>query len=311
MPMKLEYAGINTLLQPPFEGKVIREDETYIWRVDRFGCTLREFKHQMTMPEWIDFPVKTATDLERILTERFDSSALHDRLPGDLEKKLALWQNGNFDKVLYLDGGCYYGTLRNMAGVENASLLLYDSPQLCEELFERINYYCMEGLKRVLPKLKVNYLGFGEDIAYRFGPLVSPEMIRGMIVPHYKKVTEYARRFGVDITWYDSDGDLRLILDDLLGAGINCFAPLEIAADMDPVRLREKYGRKIRLIGGIDKRKVAEGRDAIRQVFRDTVRPLLDQGGYLPAIDHSVSADISWDNYRIFVDELVAAAENV
>jgi uroporphyrinogen decarboxylase len=78
------------------------------------------------------------------------------------------------------------------------------------------------------------------------------------------------------------------------------------AAGMDPVRLRREFGREVRLIGGFDKRIVAQGPSAIVAEFT-RLRPTIEEGGFMPAIDHSVSSDISWDNYRHYLDALCKA----
>lgn len=76
---------------------------------------------------------------------------------------------------------------------------------------------------------------------------------------------------------------------------------------MDPVALRRTFGKSLRMLGGFDKRLVAQGQSAIDAEFR-RLQPVIEEGGYLQAIDHSVSADISWDNYRHFVDALRKAS---
>ena len=149
----------------------------------------------------------------------------------------------------------------------------------------------------------IDVIGFGEDIAYKNGPLMSPAMVEKMIVPRYRKVMDFAHEHGIDLTWHDSDGDLRLLLPLWLDCGVNSTAPCEVAAGMVPVELRQQFGRELRIIGGIDKREVAKGKDAIdAEIARN--RPLIEEGGFLPAIDHSVSSDISFDDYRYYVDAM-------
>ena len=77
---------------------------------------------------------------------------------------------------------------------------------------------------------------------------------------------------------------------------------------MDPVALRQRYGKRLRMIGGVDKRAVAAGRDAIRAEM-EKLFPLMCEGGFIPKIDHSVSADISWDNFRYYMESLLALHE--
>jgi len=258
------------------------------------------------MPEWLEFPVKNRDDLAMVLKEHFDVSRIEKRWPADWDEKVKQWSDPNRETLLLLDGGCYFNILRNLAGVEYTSYLFYDAPDLVDELFERIHYVCMEGLKRalrVLPTGTVDYLGFGEDIAYKTSTLISPAMFRRFLFPRDKAVTKYAREHGLDITYYDSDGNIDQFMELYFEAGIDGFAPCEVAAGMDPVILRRKYGKRIKMIGGIDKREIAKGKEAILKELAK-IPPIIRQGGYIPKIDHSVSSDISLDNFRFYIDEL-------
>jgi uroporphyrinogen decarboxylase len=296
----------TTGFYPPVEGRLVSEDATTVIRIDSYGRTIRDFKDHTSMPEWLDFPVKTPEDLRRYLDEHMDVSRLDERFGDDWKKKMAR-ARATPDALTLLDGGCYYWSLRSIAGVEVASYLLYDAPELVDELFERYLIVTLESMKRVMAVQRVDLVGFGEDLAYKTGPLLSPGMFRSMIAPRYRKAMELARSNGTDLTWYDSDGDLRMLIPDYLELGIDCLAPCEVAAGMDPVGLRAEYGRRIKMIGGFDKRIVASGKAAIDAEFK-RLQPVIREGGYLSAIDHSVSADISWDAYRYFVEACVAAS---
>jgi len=306
-----QYLGVTPLsvinvtgiagLHPAFEEKVLSEDARTITSVDSYGRTVRNFKHHTSFPEWIDFPVKTGEDLRRLMDEHFDVSDFDSRFDASWEERIQ--KAITTDSVVLLDAGCYYWTLRSLAGVETASYLLYDAPGAVEELFERYFAVVMEGLRRVTPLVKVDVMGFGEDIAGRNGPLMSPSLFRKLILPRYKKAMDLAHECSIEFTWYDSDGDLRLLLPDYLKAGINGVVPCEVAAGMDPLALRKQFGRELRMVGGFDKRIVAKGKAAIEAEFA-RLKPMIDEGGFIPAIDHSVSSDISFDNYRCFVDAL-------
>ncbi len=119
----------------------------------------------------------------------------------------------------------------------------------------------------------------------------------------YKKVMDFARAHGVELAWCDTDGDVRGLLPLFLEAGCNITGPCEVAAGMTPVDLRRRFGKAQRMIGGLDKREIARGRDAIDAELARNL-PVLREGGFVPAIDHSVSSDISFDTYRYFIDAL-------
>jgi len=288
---------------PKFERRVLESNETFEVSIDGDGRTVRNFKDHTSMPEWIDFPVKDGEDLRRVMDEHMDVSDMDARFGDEFEKSLEQKTVDHPDALVMSNGGGYYWVLRSLAGVEVASYLLHDEPALVDELFERIFTLVMEGLRRVTARVQVDVIGYGEDIAGKNGPLMAPSMIKELILPRYRAALDLAHAKGIDLTWYDSDGDLRLLLPDYMSIGINGVSPCEVAAGMDPVALRKTFGKGLRLIGGFDKRIVAKGKAAIDAEF-ERLRPVIEEGGFMPTIDHSVSSDISWDNYRHFLDAL-------
>jgi len=296
----LNVTGIAGVF-PLFNQRIVKEEGDSVISIDAYGRTIRKFKNHTSMPEWIDFPIKNADDLRRFLDEHFDVDNLDGRHPPEWEEKI---RTAPEDAVIMVDGGCYYNTLRNLAGVETASYLLYDAPDLVEELFERYLTVVMEGLRRVTSRIQVDAIGFGEDLAYKTGPLISPNMFREMILPRYRKAMDFAHEKGIDLTWYDSDGDVRLLIPDYLDVGINGIAPCEVAANMDPVALRAQFGQELLMGGGFDKRIAAKGKAAIDAEV-ERLKPLIREGGYIPGIDHcTIPADISFDNYRCYLDAM-------
>ena len=98
------------------------------------------------------------------------------------------------------------------------------------------------------------------------------------MLPNYKRVTRLMRSKGVDIVMVDTDGSHTPITGLFLEGGVNCLYPLEVAAGVDAVKLREEYGEKLLLIGNVDKRMLAAGPKAIDGELQ-RLRPLLEEGG--------------------------------
>lgn len=292
----------NSGIWPLFEQRVIREEGNERLSIDSYGRTVRDFTDHTSMPEWIDFPVKDRDSLKRVLDEHYSIDRLDERF-GDTWEKALQRAAADPEALIMVDGGCYYWTLRSLAGVEVASYLFYDAPDLVDELIGRYHTVAMEGIRRATARMKVDVVGFGEDIAYKTGTLISPAMFREFILPRYRSIMDLAHRQGITLSWYDSDGDCREFVPDYLSVGIDTLAPCEVAANMAPVELRRRFGRDLRMIGGVDKREVAKGRKAIDAELA-RLKPLIDEGGFVPAIDHSVSADISYADYRYFLDRL-------
>ena len=62
------------------------------------------------------------------------------------------------------------------------------------------------------------------------------------------------------------------------------------------------FGLDVRLQGGIDKVAVARGKDAIDREL-DRIAPLLEQGGFVPHLDHLVPPDIALDDYMYYREQ--------
>jgi hypothetical protein len=149
----------------------------------------------------------------------------------------------------------------------------------------------------------LDLIGYGEDIAFKNGPLISPAMFRKFILPRHRKFMDAAHELGIHETWYDSDGDVRQLIPDYLEVGINCLAPCEVAAGMAAPRLRKAFGRELRIVGAIDKREIAKGPAAIdAEIERN--RWVIEDGGFFPAIDHSVPTDVSFGDYCYFIERI-------
>ncbi|MEM4246299.1 MAG: hypothetical protein QW390_03285, partial [Candidatus Bathyarchaeia archaeon] len=65
---------------------------------------------------------------------------------------------------------------------------------------------------------------------------------------------------------------------------------------MDARAVHERFGEKLFLAGNIDKRKVAQGGEAMRREV-DAKLALLEEGGYIPGMDHVVPLDVSYPKF--------------
>ncbi|MBI3991137.1 MAG: hypothetical protein HY350_03200, partial [Candidatus Omnitrophica bacterium] len=118
----------------------------------------------------------------------------------------------------------------------------------------------------------------------------------------YKRIIRRLKKAGISAIWVDCDGDPEAIIPCWMDAGINCFWPLEQASGMDPVRLRKKFGKELILCGGIDKMEIAKGKDAIKKELYKKIPPLLEDGGYIPHIDHAISPEISYEDFLYYLE---------
>jgi len=292
---------------PQFQRQIVEEDERTITYINHEGILMREFKQyggNSSMPQFLRFPVENEEDFERFRRERLGLN-FHLRAPQDWKARVERLKNRTYPLMCFADRwGGFFGPLRNMMGLENLCLAFYDQPTLIERMMEERAESIIAITEKVLEDAEIDMFAFWEDMACKTGSLINPQMFRKFALKYYRRVCDFLRSRGVEFIFLDSDGDVRGLIPIWLDAGINGIWPCEVAAGMDVVELRREYGRDLLLIGGIDKRAVAAGGEAMRREV-DRVMPLMEEGGYIPDLDHGAPPDISWPNMCEYMEYLL------
>jgi len=94
---------------------------------------------------------------------------------------------------------------------------------------------------------------------------------------------------------------MEAVLDAFIDCGVNCFYPCEPAAGMDVVKLREKYGTKFCIKGGIDKHVLRRTPEEIRAELEYKMSGIMRGGGTVFALDHRIPNGVPIENYRYYV----------
>jgi len=311
---RMEMFPIILEILPAFGWQMLEQTKDYRIVITEEGVKKKEFipktrgeeKTPRSMSQWLEFPIKNRTDWQAFKKRLNPNSPA--RYPEYWEGKKHYWQKRDYP--LGLRVGSFYGWLRNWIGVENLSLMFYENSSLVHEMMEYLEYFLIETIRKAVEEIKFDFAHFWEDMAYKTGSLISPKMFKEFMLPHYKKVTEFLHRYGIDIITVDSDGNINELIPLWLEGGVNGFLPLEVAADMNAVALRKKYGKNLILIGNIDKRTLVKSKEAIREEVMSKVPYLLSQGGYFPTIDHAVPPDVPLENYMYYLQCLRKITED-
>jgi len=141
--------------------------------------------------------------------------------------------------------------LRHNIGLDLFSYIECDDPGLLSEFLEVTTNYRVEVCHIIADKtLSPAVLTFG-DIACKNMLLHSPGYLRREFFPRLKKINEAWHEHGIKCLFH-SDGYLMEIMDDLVASGIDGLNPIETVAGMNLKEVKEKYGKKLFLTGGID-----------------------------------------------------------
>jgi uroporphyrinogen decarboxylase len=304
-----EYIPVDYGMLPAIECEVLEEDERYIIARNEKGIVTKALKEgssrgtRASMDEYIGFPVETPEDFSE-LKKRFDPSA-KSRYPTYWKTfNLPCWRNR--DHVLVLGRNTstlgFYWRAREWMGTVNLSYAWYDMPVLMHEMMEFIADFTIEVSRPVLEETDVDYVFINEDMAMKSGPLLGPETYKTFIFPHMRRLVDFLKNNGVRYVIVDSDGNTEPLIPLLMDAGVDGIWPLERASDMDPLVLRKKYGTDLRLWGAVDKRELIKDRKAIDDHLKSFV-PLIEEGGFIPTVDHTVPPDVSLENFKYYIEK--------
>jgi uroporphyrinogen decarboxylase len=299
------WLGHWFLPHPPFEKKVIQQDADHVVYVNHEGILMKEMRNNpySSMPQFLKFPAENRQEFRQFWKERMQPD-LGARIGPDWQDKLRAWRAEPKPLIIISDRwGGFFGPLRNLLGVQRLCMTFYDEPAWIEEMMDAEADFIIAVMGRILDVISVDAFGFWEDMAYKTGPLLGPELARRYMLPRYRRVAEFLRGRGVEYIGLDSDGRIDELIPVWMDAGLNFLYPFEVQAGMDVLAVRRKFGRELRMWGGVDKRALAHGKEAIdKELAR--LRPLIEEGGYIPHTDHSCPPDISFENYCYYLERL-------
>jgi len=301
------FDRLDVGMHPPFDCEVLEETDRYLIARHGNGIVTKALKEgtvrgtRMSMDAYLSHPViDRASWLD--VRRRYDPKAVW-RYPFWWDEMARSWRNRDYPVVL-LGNGTFglYSQLRSWCGTEEISYMFYDQPELVDEMLEFHTDFFLELVERALHGVQYDYFNFFEDCAGKGGPLFGPQLFDRFFRRHYQRIIDRLQRAGIRSIWLDCDGDMEALIPCWTDVGVNMLWPLEQASGMDPVRLRKKFGKGLCLSGGIDKREIAKGPEAIERELRAKLPPLLEQGGYIPCVDHTADPDISLDNMKYYLE---------
>ncbi len=299
------HAGIHLSLgmNPPFVEEVIEKkaDGSVIMR-DTGGVVAHRYPNDAddsSIPHYLRFPVETPADWAE-MKARFRLDDPQRALPPDQPERLRQAVKDGQAITLFACG--FYGQLRNWMGMENLSTAFYDYPEMVADMASHWGELIASQLETLPADLPIDLVFWWEDMAGKNGPLCSPATFREFLQPGYHRVMQVARRHGCELGMVDCDGNPHDLVGNWLEEGVNIMFPLEVTAGVDPYAWRREFGPQLRLRGGIGKEPLVQGGAAIDREL-ERLRPLLDQGGYIPHLDHLVPPDISYRNYCEYLEK--------
>ncbi|MDK1021359.1 MAG: uroporphyrinogen decarboxylase family protein [Candidatus Hydrogenedentes bacterium] len=256
--------------------------------------------------------VDDEASLDAVLRE-FDAGDPR-KFPANWDVRVRGWQDRHFAlfaspwnegllQVIGISGG---------ESLRRALVGLCERPHLAKAAMDRYADYVEGLLVRALSKVKLDYAVLYEPIASNHAPVISPAMYECFALPALRRVVECLEGHGVEFRFMWSAGQVNSLIPLWLDAGINGLILNQAGqAGITYGALRREFGPELLFFGGVDWRSVVKGPETTDMFLEREVRPVLEEGGYIPHLDDTVRAYMPFDHFRHYRRRLDALVDEV
>jgi len=243
---------------------------------------------------YVDFPLAGAASVEDLQRHAWPSADGFDF--SDFAERLEPWR----DFAVMASGASVLQHPSFLRGIDNLMLDMASQPEMAHYIMDRFTEFYLGYFDRMLTAAagRVDILRQADDLGTQRGLFFSAEMFRTFMKPRIAKLVDLAHSHSVKFMFH-SCGAIRPLIEDLIEIGVDILDPLQAAAEgMDPQELKDCYGDRICLHGGIcTQYLLPRGTpEEVRAEVRRRIGILGKGGGYILAPCHVLQLDVPTDN---------------
>ncbi len=176
---------------------------------------------------------------------------------------------------------------------------MYIDTKLIEHYLDRLVEFHLENLRLYIEAVgdDIDIIQMGDDLGTQHGLQMHPDMYRQIIKPRHRKIYQYVHDHSDLKVFLHSCGSIVKVIPDLIEIGVDILNPVQTSArGMDPVVLKENFGKDITFWGGgCDTQEVLPF-GTVEDVKRDVQERLkifTRDSGYVFTQIHNILADVA------------------
>jgi uroporphyrinogen decarboxylase len=278
-------------------------EETDEWILERDGneACLRWWKHKMGTPEHVSYGIDTPEKWARVkprMTASRERVRWHEFWP--------LYKRGReADRFICFCTVEPFEMIKDVLGHEIMLKAMIRQPEWIHDIYDTYTRVAIQMFEIVEAEgMKCDGAFVYGDMAYNTGPFMSPRHFREFLKPYHQRMFDEFHRRGMPVIFH-SDGDIRLVIEDLIDSGVDAINPLECKANMDLRELAPRYGERLGFVGGIDVRVLGTNDPGkIREEVRSKLAAAMPYHGYVYHSDHSVPPGVTLESYKLLLEEV-------
>jgi uroporphyrinogen decarboxylase len=200
-------------------------------------------------------------------------------------------------------GGGVFEHLSWIMSLEGLSHALFDAPDLVKATADRLGNLMVEFTSHLLDLDRLVAVFPGDDMGYRSATMISPRLLRELVLPWHKRFASMAHARGIPY-FLHSCGKILAIMDDLIAdVGIDGKHSYEDAI-IPAQDFQKLYGDRIAVLGGVDLNILSGGSpDDVARRTRELIETCGPCGRYAVGSGNSVPSYVPVENYLAMIGE--------
>ncbi len=178
-------------------------------------------------------------------------------------------------------------------------------PDLAHRILDIPFQYHLTAAKRLV-EMGVDMIWTGDDVGTQAGMLISPEHWRTFLQPRMAQFVAEIKAINPRVkVAYHCDGDLRMIIPELIEIGIDILNPIQPAC-LDPAEIKRLYGDRLCFWGSLDEQHTlpfGSPQDVRREVLK-RLETIGRGGGLIIGPTHHVQLDTPLENFWAMVETI-------
>lgn len=211
----------------------------------------------------------------------FDYTNLRDDLSG--------WK----DFSIMATGGSVFQHATYVRGMETLMMDMMTDPDMANYIFDKFFDFYHEYYRRMFEEAGdlIDVFALADDLGMQNTLLISPELFEEFVAPRLKKMADLAHGYQIKLLLHTC-GNIEILIPRLIELGVDILDPVQPEC-MDPIAIKEKYGKNICLRRGISVQNIVSRgtTEEVKAETRRIIEALKPKGGYILSPGHPVLQD--------------------
>lgn len=245
--------------------------------------------------QYIDYPVKTEDDIDSLELPDPDDPSRYEGIERAIRYVVnkgffpACSINGFFSGIWYFIRGPLEVILKDM----------YVRKGFLQKLITKFGEFNLKVEKNLLERGAM-MICWPDDLGYNSGPFMSPKLYEELIYPWHAKAIELAHKYGAFVNMH-SHGNITSLVPLFVRAKLDMLNPVGPSDNMDLKVLKEKYGDKLCLFGGLSKNIGIMSAEELKEHLLDRLRVGAPGGGYILGSEGDIPVEMSIENFDFLI----------